>query len=160
LTLVNEIINKPVDKMTAPEMWVFFLAKADDEKYDATIEQILKLRKGIEVADEMLRTISQDEIERARYHTRKMALQDAEHARVASFKEGVKEGIVEGVKKGIVEGVKKGRQEGIVEGVKKGRQEGIVEGRQEILKELAATLQELGAPAELIEKTTDALHKR
>jgi hypothetical protein len=36
------MINKPVDEMTAPEMWVIFLAKANDEKYDATIKQILK----------------------------------------------------------------------------------------------------------------------
>jgi hypothetical protein len=40
----------------------------------------------------MLRTISQDEYERARFHSRKMALQDEEHNRAVTLKEGKKIG--------------------------------------------------------------------
>jgi hypothetical protein len=36
----------------------------------------------------MLRTISQDEYERARFHSRKMALQDEENNRAVTLKEG------------------------------------------------------------------------
>ena len=71
--------------MTAEEMWAVFFAKAAEPKYVDIIEKILKRREGISVANEMLRTISQDEFERARFHSRKMALQDAEHNRVTAI---------------------------------------------------------------------------
>ncbi|MDR1299841.1 MAG: Rpn family recombination-promoting nuclease/putative transposase [Oscillospiraceae bacterium] len=88
LTLVGRVLKKPVDEMTAAEMWAVFLAKADEPKCGKIVEKIMKLREGISVANTMLRTISQDEYERARFHSRKMALQDAEHNRVTALKEG------------------------------------------------------------------------
>jgi hypothetical protein len=69
-------------------MWAVFLAKADEPKCGEIVEKIMKRREGISVANSMLRTISQDEYERARFHSRKMALQDAEHNRVVTLKEG------------------------------------------------------------------------
>jgi hypothetical protein len=71
-------------------MWAVFLAKADEPKCSKIVEKIMKVREGISVANSMLRTISQDEYERARFHSRKMALQDAEHNRVTAIKEGEK----------------------------------------------------------------------
>jgi predicted transposase/invertase (TIGR01784 family) len=88
LTLVTDVLKKPVDEMTAAEMWAVFLAKADEPRHIETIEQILKRREGISVANTMLQTISQDEFERARFHSRRMALQDAEHDRMTAIKEG------------------------------------------------------------------------
>jgi dsDNA-specific endonuclease/ATPase MutS2 len=88
LTLVTNVLKKSVDEMTAAEMWAVFLAKADEPRYAETVEQILKRREGISVANAMLQTISQDEFERARFHSRRMALQDAEHNRAIAIKEG------------------------------------------------------------------------
>ena len=87
LTLVGKVLKKSVDEMTAEEMWAVFLSKANESKYSEIIEKILKKREGISVANEMLHTISQDEFERARFHSRKMALQDAEHNRVTTIKQ-------------------------------------------------------------------------
>jgi predicted transposase/invertase (TIGR01784 family) len=86
LTLANDALKKSVDEMTPAEMWAVFLAKADEPEYIDVVDKILKRREGIFVANTMLREISQDEIERARFRSRRIALQDAEHNRVVELK--------------------------------------------------------------------------
>ena len=90
LTLVDGMlaVKKTAAKMSGVEMWAVFFAKADDPKCSDIIKQIIKEREAIKVADTMLRDISQDEYERARFHSRKMALHDAEHNRAVALKEG------------------------------------------------------------------------
>jgi hypothetical protein len=73
LTLAGRALKKPVEAMTAAEMWAIFLAKADRPKHGKVVGEIIKRREGISVADAMLRTISQDEYERARFHSRRHA---------------------------------------------------------------------------------------
>jgi predicted transposase/invertase (TIGR01784 family) len=81
LTLAAKAAKKQVEEMSGTEMWAVFLAKAGKPQYASVIKQILERREGIKVAEAMLRDISQDEYERARFHSRKMAMRDAEHNR-------------------------------------------------------------------------------
>jgi len=111
LTLVNNILKKPIDEMTAAEMWAVFLAKADEPKCAETVQKILERREGISVANTMLQDISQDQYERARFHSRKMALQDAEHNR-AVYERKIRESRESGLAEGREVGLTKGREEG------------------------------------------------
>ncbi|MDR1043507.1 MAG: Rpn family recombination-promoting nuclease/putative transposase [Candidatus Adiutrix sp.] len=79
LTLVSGILKKSVDDMNPAEMWAVFLARADAPQCADIIDQIIVRKEGINVANTMLTTISQDVRERALFHSRKMAAQDAEH---------------------------------------------------------------------------------
>ena len=49
----------------------------------------------------MLNTISQDQRERALFHSRKMAMQDAEHNRAVVLKEGIAIGQEQGISRGV-----------------------------------------------------------
>ncbi|MDR1204535.1 MAG: Rpn family recombination-promoting nuclease/putative transposase [Peptococcaceae bacterium] len=79
LTQADEIAKKPVAEMTGIELWVVFLAKANDPEYRDVINEIIKRKEGISVAYEMLTSISADENERARFRSRRMWQMDREH---------------------------------------------------------------------------------
>jgi predicted transposase/invertase (TIGR01784 family) len=72
LTKLDEVIKKPVKKMTGEEAWAAFFAYASDPKYKDLIGKLVVERKEIDMAREILQNISQDEIERARFRSRRM----------------------------------------------------------------------------------------
>jgi predicted transposase/invertase (TIGR01784 family) len=113
LTLVTSILKKHVDAMTAAEMWAVFLAKADEPRYTELLDQIVSRREGIYVANTMLNTISQDKRERALFHSRKMAMQDAEHNRAIVLKEGITIGFEQGFEQGRSQGIEQGISIGV-----------------------------------------------
>ncbi|MCL2661804.1 MAG: hypothetical protein FWE83_00535 [Oscillospiraceae bacterium] len=56
------------------------------------------------MAEEMLQTISKDEIERARFRSRRIFQMDQQHDRIVAQREGKAEGLAEGKAEGLAEG--------------------------------------------------------
>ena len=79
LTKAREIAKKPVTEMSDIESWVVFLALSNNPRYREIILEITKQKEGIFVAFETLQNISKNADERARFHSRRMWLQDQEH---------------------------------------------------------------------------------
>ena len=79
LSLVNEIVKKPVRDMTAAEMWAIFIAKASEPEYYGLLNEIIENKEAILMVQESLNSISMDENERARYRSRRIWELDREH---------------------------------------------------------------------------------
>ena len=71
LSKLGGVLKKPVEEMTPLEMWSAFLRYAADPGQRELINEILKRREAMAMAGTVLRTISKDEHERARYMARR-----------------------------------------------------------------------------------------
>ena len=72
LSKLNEIMKKPVDKLSAFEMWSIFLKFSPEPMHRPLINDIIKAKEEIGMATSLLREISKDEHERARLRSRRM----------------------------------------------------------------------------------------
>ena len=87
LSQAEEIAKKPVSEMTPIERWAVFFALGNVPEYYGIIDDITKQEEGIAVAKETLSNISRNPDERARFHSRRIWLQDREHENAAIRKE-------------------------------------------------------------------------
>ena len=138
LSKLKEVVKKPVGTMAPLEMWPVFFRYADDGRYETVIEEIAVVRKEIAMANALLKNISRDEDERARFRAREKYQSDWEHSMI------VRE------RKGRAEGEAKGKAEGRVEGEAKGKAEGKAEGRAEVV----CNLLKMQMPLEQISEVT------
>ena len=99
LTKLDKVIKKPVELMTGEEIWSVFLAYASDPKYRNLLDKMVLARREIKMATELLQTISTDEIERARFRSRRIFRMDMEHSIIAARDEGKIEGKMASAKK-------------------------------------------------------------
>ena len=79
LSKLNEIIKKPVERLTSFEKWLLFLRFAPDSMQRNKINDIINEREEIGMASAILQEISRDENERALYHSRKKYEMDTYH---------------------------------------------------------------------------------
>ena len=142
LCKLKETVMKPVIEMTDLEKWAVFFRYADNHKKRGTVNKIIESKEALQMAGELLMTISQDERERARIRSRKMFETDLASDMATAMDIGRK--------KGRKEGRKEGRQEGKREGIREGRQEGK---REEALA-IAQNLLEMKMPIEQIVTAT------
>ncbi|GHV63024.1 hypothetical protein AGMMS49587_11680 [Spirochaetia bacterium] len=91
LSKVEQVASKPVTEMSSAERWsVFFRHVTESEKRDL-VNEILEHEEGIEMASEVLLTVSRDEVERAILdHEYKNAL-DMQSLLVGAKREGKEE---------------------------------------------------------------------
>jgi hypothetical protein len=66
LSKADKIVDKPIQKMTASELWAVFFRYLTDKSKRGKINEILEIEEGIAMASEVLMTISRDEVERTR----------------------------------------------------------------------------------------------
>jgi predicted transposase/invertase (TIGR01784 family) len=66
LSKLDQVVEKPIEAMTAPEHWAVFFRYLTDKAKRGKINEILEIDEGIAMASEVLMTISRDEAERAR----------------------------------------------------------------------------------------------
>ena len=92
------------------------------------------------MAKEMLQPLSQDEIEQARFRSRRMFEMDQQHNRIIAQREGRAEGLAEGRAEGLAEGRAEGLAEGRAEGKAEGEAEGIAKGEAKGRTEIALKL--------------------
>ncbi|GHU38679.1 hypothetical protein FACS1894105_12870 [Clostridia bacterium] len=100
MTKLAKTMEKPVSEMSDAEEWSAFFAFAGDPKYKDKLEEICADREAIQMANNMLGTLSRDPDVIAQMRSRKKFQMDMESDRAATFDEGKIEGLVEGERKG------------------------------------------------------------
>jgi predicted transposase/invertase (TIGR01784 family) len=70
LTKLGDILKKPVSEMSGADSWAVFIKYADNPRYKGVIEELVKMRKEIAMANEVLTHISKDDHERAKCRSR------------------------------------------------------------------------------------------
>ena len=86
LVTIKDIIKKPIEEMTPVEMWAIFFKFVDDKSKRELLNKIIEAREGIQMAVEMLSTISKDEHERARMLSRMKFWNDYESDVICAVK--------------------------------------------------------------------------
>jgi hypothetical protein len=66
LSKADKIVEKSIDEMSLPERWAVFFEYLMDRNRRAKINEILDKEEGVEMASQVLMTVSRDEEERAR----------------------------------------------------------------------------------------------
>ncbi|GHV09357.1 hypothetical protein FACS1894217_13460 [Clostridia bacterium] len=92
LSKLDGALRKPVMDMTATEMLSVFLKYADDERYQIKIQEMALVKEEIQLATQILTSISTDEDERARFRSRRRWEFDQQHTRIATLREGEAKG--------------------------------------------------------------------
>mgnify|MGYP002409492618 CR=1 FL=1 len=95
--------NKEVCYMTETEKWLYYLKYAGTGIEEELVEEIVKESEGVNMANEILRTISADERMRSIMRSRERFLRDK--ITELNYAE----------EKGIEKGIEKGKQEGIIQ---------------------------------------------
>ena len=78
LCKLDEIVKKSVNAMTDLEKWAVFLQYANEPTHRETVNKIIKSKEALQMAGELLMSISQDERERAVFRSRRMFKTDKE----------------------------------------------------------------------------------
>jgi predicted transposase/invertase (TIGR01784 family) len=138
LSKLDAAMAKPARELTPEEMWAVFFGHANEPEWSGLMHEIIAAKEEIKVANELLTSISKDEIERAHYRSRKMYRMDMEHDMAVLRRE-----------------IEEGRAAGHAEGRAEGRAEGHAEGRAEIAKNAL----DMHLPIEQIEKLTGLSRK-
>ncbi|MDR1217324.1 MAG: Rpn family recombination-promoting nuclease/putative transposase [Oscillospiraceae bacterium] len=92
LTKLDKIMKKPVENMTPAEMWAIFFKYGDSAKHKVLLDKIRDQRGEIEVATNVLTSISKDEVERAHYRSRQIFQMDMASNYAASRQQGAQQG--------------------------------------------------------------------
>ncbi len=117
LSKLGEILKKSVSDMTDLEKWSVFFQYADVPAYRETVNKVIESKEVLQMAGNLLMSISQDERERAVFRSRRMYQTDLE-SNLATAED-------------------RGRL--------KGREEGRIEGRAEGILDMARRLKEGGS---------------
>jgi predicted transposase/invertase (TIGR01784 family) len=88
LTKLNKIMKKPIEDMTPAEMWAIFFKHGASAQHKGLLDKIRDQRGEIEVAANVLTSISRDEVERAHYRSRQIFQMDMASNYAASRQEG------------------------------------------------------------------------
>lgn len=104
LSKLKRNLKRPVAAMTDLEKWAIFLRYANDAKYRETVNEIIGTKEVLQMAGELLMSISQDERERAVYRSRRMYQTDMQSNIATAEDRGRKAGRLEGKQEGILEG--------------------------------------------------------
>lgn len=134
LSKLQDVLTKPVEEMTDLEKWAIFFRYANIPKYRSVVNHVIESKEALDMASELLMSVSQDEHERALFRSRRMAETDR-MSDLATVED---------------RGRRRGRQEGI--GI--GRKEGVGIGRQERDIEIAKAMLADGEPIEKIMRYT------
>jgi len=117
LSKLDDIIRKPVAKMTDLEKFALFFEYASSQDYREKVNKIIESEEVLQVAGNLLMNISQNERERALFRSRRKYQTDYESDMATSKDIGFAEGIAEGEIKGEIKGEKKAHTDK-VEGAK------------------------------------------
>lgn len=71
LSKLKDLLNKPVSEMTVLDKWSLFLRYAPDQKYREKINEVIESEEVLQMAGNLLMSISQDEQERAIFRSRR-----------------------------------------------------------------------------------------
>ena len=72
LSKLQETMKKSAAQMTDLEKWAVFFQYASERKYRETVNDVIETKEELNMAGELLMSISQDERERAVFQNRRM----------------------------------------------------------------------------------------
>ena len=78
LSKLNEIIKKSVDDMTDMEKWAVFFRFASIPEYREAVNKVIASKEVLQMAGNLLMSVSKDERERAIFRSRRMYQSDLE----------------------------------------------------------------------------------
>ena len=99
LSKLGEIMKKPVNAMTELEKWSVFLEYADKPSQRARVNKIIETKEALQMAGDLLMSISQDERERAIYRSQRMFETDMASNIATAEDRGRREGEAKGMEK-------------------------------------------------------------
>lgn len=94
LSKLDEILKKPVDKLTPLEMWSIFFKFAPDIKHRDVVNKVIAEKEELRMASALLMEISQDEHQRAKYRSRRMFETDQASNILTAEERGENRGII------------------------------------------------------------------
>ncbi len=71
LSKLDDILEKPVSEMTTLDKWSVFFQYASDPNHRETVNKVIESEEVLTVAGNLLMSISQNEVERARFRSRR-----------------------------------------------------------------------------------------
>ena len=112
LSRLREVLKKPVGKMENLEKWALFLRYANVPRYRGIVNKIIASKEEIEMAGNLLMSISKDERERAVFRSRRIYRTDHESDLATAWDNGRNAGRIEGERMGRIEGERTGERTG------------------------------------------------
>ena len=97
LSKLQETMKKSVDDMTDLEKWAVFFRYASEPTYRETVNEVIASKEVLQMAGELLMSISQDERERAVFRSRRMYQTDQQSNLATAEDRGKKVGIGIGI---------------------------------------------------------------
>ena len=88
LSKLNEIIKKSVDEMPDLEKWAIFFRYADIPEYRGIVNKVIKSKEALQMAGNLLMSVSTNERERAILRSRRMYQSDLESNLATAEKRG------------------------------------------------------------------------
>ena len=92
LSKIEHLLKKSVSTMTDLEKWVIFFEHADNPEYRDMVNSIIESKEEMNLAGELLVSISQDEKEQAYLRSRRMFQSDFESNLLTAKRSGKEEG--------------------------------------------------------------------
>jgi len=89
LSKLNEILKKSVSDMTDLEKWSVFFRYADVPEYRETVNKVIESKEVLQMAGNLLMSVSRSEKERAIFRSRRMFQSDQESNIATAEKRGV-----------------------------------------------------------------------
>ena len=90
LSKLNELLDRPVSEMTDLDKWSLFFQYAPDQKQREKVNEIIESEEVLQMAGNLLMRISQDEMERARFRSRRKFQTDYQSDMATSWDNGAK----------------------------------------------------------------------
>ena len=97
LSKLQEVIRKSVNDMTDLEKWAVFFQYAGEPTYRETVNKVIASKEELQMAGELLMSISQDERERAVFRSRRMYQTDLQSDLATAEDRGERRGRAEGM---------------------------------------------------------------
>jgi predicted transposase/invertase (TIGR01784 family) len=111
LAKLGYLLEKPVNEMSASERWAFYFRYITDREKRDKINEIIEFEEGIEMASEVLMTISRDDVERARLMSEYKYELDTQSRVAFAWQQGEEQGRKDGELQGRKDGEEQGRRE-------------------------------------------------
>ena len=99
LSKLQEIMEKSVDDMTDLEKWAVFFQYASEPTYRETVNEVIASKEVLQMAGNLLMSISQDERERAVFRSRRMYQTDMQSNLATAEDRGERRGRIEVARK-------------------------------------------------------------
>lgn len=124
LSKLNEVIRKPVGEMTTLDKWSVFLQYAPDPSYREEVNKVIESEEVLQMAGNLLMSISQNERERAIFRSRRKFQTDLQ-SDLATAED---------------RGERRGREAGRAEGRAEGRTEGMISALQSLMDSMGLSM--------------------